>query len=169
MNCGHVGLLLFADICWNIAVSPAELQRMSRAWNELLERAGLQIAWQETAWCCSLRTVLRQPSPCLVLRLLVGRGNMASKHWENGSRSIRIPAAACVCVCQSAGVESCVCSRLFCVVCVWLSHPPTPHRDEHGCIAGVLPGPTRVTSDGQLVRLVLSCVVKLSSGRVQHG
>ena len=33
------------------------------------------------------------------------------------------------------------------VVCVmWLSHPRLLHRDGHGCVVGVLPGPARVTS-----------------------
>ena len=41
----YMGLLLFADNCWLIAMSPAELKRMARAWNELLEKAGLRIAW----------------------------------------------------------------------------------------------------------------------------
>ena len=36
-----MGLLLFADNCWLVAVSPAELKCMARAWNELLEKAGL--------------------------------------------------------------------------------------------------------------------------------
>ena len=51
---GHyVGLLLFADNCWLIAMSPAELRCMARAWNELLLRAGLRIAWKEDVWCTS--------------------------------------------------------------------------------------------------------------------
>ena len=31
-------LLLFADKCWIIAMSPAELRDMARVWNELLEK-----------------------------------------------------------------------------------------------------------------------------------
>ena len=51
---GHyVGLLLFADNCWLIAMSPAELRCMARAWNVLLVRAGLRIAWKEAPWCTS--------------------------------------------------------------------------------------------------------------------
>ena len=39
--------------CWLIATSPAELRCMARAWNELLVRAGLRIAWKEAVWCTS--------------------------------------------------------------------------------------------------------------------
>ena len=41
----HTGLLLFADNCWLIEMPPSELKCMARAWNELLEKAGLTIAW----------------------------------------------------------------------------------------------------------------------------
>ena len=42
-----MGLLLFADNCWIIAMSSAELQRMARAWNDPpKKKAGLRIAWQ---------------------------------------------------------------------------------------------------------------------------
>ena len=44
-----MGLLLFADNCWLIVVSPAELKCMARAWNELLEKAGRE----EAVWCSS--------------------------------------------------------------------------------------------------------------------
>ena len=44
-------LLLFAGNCWLIAKPPAELKCMARAWNELLEKAGLRIAWKEAVWC----------------------------------------------------------------------------------------------------------------------
>ena len=47
MGESYMELLLFADNCWLIAMSPAELTRMARAWNELLEKAGLRIAWEE--------------------------------------------------------------------------------------------------------------------------
>ena len=51
--CGnYMGQMLFANNCWPIAMSPAELKWMARAWNELLEKAGLRIAWRE-AVCCS--------------------------------------------------------------------------------------------------------------------
>ena len=53
MGEGYMGLLLFADDCWIIAMSPAELECMARAWNELLEKAGLRIAWEEAVWCSS--------------------------------------------------------------------------------------------------------------------
>ena len=51
---GHyVGLLLCADNGWLIAMSPAELECIARAWNELLGKAGLRIAWEEAVWCTS--------------------------------------------------------------------------------------------------------------------
>ena len=50
---GNMGLLLFADNCWIIAMSPAEIKCMARAWYELLEKAGLRIAWGEAVWCSS--------------------------------------------------------------------------------------------------------------------
>ena len=40
---GYLGLLLFAGICWIIAMSAGELQTMARAWNELLESSGLDV------------------------------------------------------------------------------------------------------------------------------
>ena len=49
----HVALLLFADNCWLTALSPAELRCVGRAWNELLVRAGLRIAWKDAVWCTS--------------------------------------------------------------------------------------------------------------------
>ena len=48
-----MGLLLFTDNCWIIAMSPAEFKCMARAWNELLEKAGLRIEWEEAVWCSS--------------------------------------------------------------------------------------------------------------------
>ena len=36
---------------WIIATSPAELQCTAQAWNGLLKRAGLRVAWQEACWC----------------------------------------------------------------------------------------------------------------------
>ena len=54
MGESYMGLLLFADNGWLIAMSPAELtSRMARAWNDLLEKAGLRIAWEEAVWCSS--------------------------------------------------------------------------------------------------------------------
>ena len=49
----YMGLLLFADSCWLIATSPAELRCMARAWNELLVCAGLRIVLKEPVWCTS--------------------------------------------------------------------------------------------------------------------
>ena len=49
----YMRLLLFADSCWLIAMSPAELRCMACAWNELLGKAGLRIAWKEAPWCTS--------------------------------------------------------------------------------------------------------------------
>ena len=59
---GHyVGLLLFADNCWLVAMPPAELRCVALAWNELLVRAGLRMAWKEAVWCTSAPlTVWRQ-------------------------------------------------------------------------------------------------------------
>ena len=53
MGEGYTGLLLLTDNYWIIAMSPAELKCMARAWNELLEKAGLRIPWEEAAWCSS--------------------------------------------------------------------------------------------------------------------
>ena len=36
-----MGMLLFADKCWTIAMTPAELRDMARVWNELLEKSRL--------------------------------------------------------------------------------------------------------------------------------
>ena len=72
-------LLLFADDCWIIVTSPAELRCMARAWNELLERAGLRIAWQEAVWCPSA-PVWKQLSLYLTLRLPVGGGKDNEKN-----------------------------------------------------------------------------------------
>ena len=47
VNGGYLGLPLFADSCWIVAMSAAELPRMARAWNELLKKAGLRIARPE--------------------------------------------------------------------------------------------------------------------------
>ena len=44
---GYLGLLLFADNCWIIALSVAELQTMARVWYEFLKQAGLHIDWEE--------------------------------------------------------------------------------------------------------------------------
>ena len=48
---GYLGLLLFADNCWIIEMSPGDLQTMARAWNELRTASGLQIDWGEAVWC----------------------------------------------------------------------------------------------------------------------
>ena len=53
MGGNYMRLLLFADNCWLIAMSPAELRCMACAWNELLGKAGLRTAWKEAAWCTS--------------------------------------------------------------------------------------------------------------------
>ena len=41
----------YADNCWIIAMSAAELQTMASAWNNLLRQAGLQIDWRDAVWC----------------------------------------------------------------------------------------------------------------------
>ena len=51
MGGSYLGLLLFADNCWIIAMSIAELQTMASAWNSLLRQAGLDIDWSEAVWC----------------------------------------------------------------------------------------------------------------------
>ena len=48
----HTGLLLFADNCWLIGMSPGELQTMARGWKEL-RAAGLHIDWGEAVWCAT--------------------------------------------------------------------------------------------------------------------
>ena len=40
MGSSCLGLLLFADTCWIVAMSPGKLQTFSRAWNELLQSGG---------------------------------------------------------------------------------------------------------------------------------
>ena len=55
---GYLGLLLFADNCWIIAMSTGELQTMARAWNELLKSSGLQIDWGEALWCSTAQDSL---------------------------------------------------------------------------------------------------------------
>ena len=45
LGSGYLGLLLFADNCWIIAMSPGELQTVASAWNELF-----QIIWTTNCW-----------------------------------------------------------------------------------------------------------------------
>ena len=45
MGSRYLGLLLFADNCWIVAMSPGELQTMATAWNEQLKSSGLHIDW----------------------------------------------------------------------------------------------------------------------------
>ena len=54
----YLGLLLFADHCWIIAMSPGELQMMARAWIELLKSSGLRIDWREAVWCSTAQDSL---------------------------------------------------------------------------------------------------------------
>ena len=44
-----MGVYFFATT----ATSPAELKCMARAWNELLDKPGLRIGWEEAVWCSS--------------------------------------------------------------------------------------------------------------------
>ena len=60
MGGNYMGFLLFADNCWHIAMSPAELKCMDRAWNELLEKAGLRIAWKRPCGARLPQTVWRR-------------------------------------------------------------------------------------------------------------
>ena len=53
-----MGLLLFADNCWLIGMSVAELQTMSREWYEFLKQAGLIIDWSEAVWCTTAQDIL---------------------------------------------------------------------------------------------------------------
>ena len=39
---GYLGPLLFADSCWLMGMSVADLQTMAREWYELLKQAGLK-------------------------------------------------------------------------------------------------------------------------------
>ena len=55
---GILVFLLFADTCWIIAILPGELQTVTRAWNELLKAAGLQIDWGEAVWCSTAQDSL---------------------------------------------------------------------------------------------------------------
>ena len=48
---GYLGLLLFADNYWIIALSVVELQTMARVWYEFLKQAGLHIDWREAVLC----------------------------------------------------------------------------------------------------------------------
>ena len=50
--------MLFADSCRKIAMSYAELQRMARVLDELLQDAGFRIVLQEAVWCCSTTDTL---------------------------------------------------------------------------------------------------------------
>ena len=77
----YLGLLLFAHNCWLIAMSPAELKSMARAWNEPLEKAGLRIARQPL-------TVWRQKLWWRTRWSLEGRENEVSKPWVRGSHSM---------------------------------------------------------------------------------
>ena len=46
------GVTALRDNCWLTAMSPS-VRCVARAWNELLVRAGLRIAWKEAVWCTS--------------------------------------------------------------------------------------------------------------------
>ena len=54
----YLGLLLFADSCWNIAMSQRELQTVARAWNELVKASGLQGDCGEAVWCSTAQDSL---------------------------------------------------------------------------------------------------------------
>lgn len=47
----YLGLFLFADNCWIIAMSITDLQTMANARNDFLIQAGLHIDWSEAVWC----------------------------------------------------------------------------------------------------------------------
>ena len=56
---GHPGCGILRDVPIQVlsarinAMSLDELQIMARAWNGLLQQAGLHIAWTEAVWCYS--------------------------------------------------------------------------------------------------------------------
>ena len=77
-----MGLQLFADNCWLIAMSPPELKCMARAWNELLEKAGLRIAWKKAVRCTSAPDSLE--ATIVVDDTVIGRENKVSKPWVRG-------------------------------------------------------------------------------------
>ena len=56
---GHMGLFLFADNCWTIGMSTAELLTMASAWNELLRRVGLHIDWGDAVWCTTAQDCIK--------------------------------------------------------------------------------------------------------------
>ena len=58
VGAGYLGLFLFADNCWIISMSVAELQTMAREWCELLKQAGLHIDWGEAVWCTTAQDAL---------------------------------------------------------------------------------------------------------------
>ena len=70
-------LLLFADNCWLIAVSPAELKCMARAWNELLEKTGRE----EAVWCSSAPDSLEA-------KILVGDTVITRRTREQGFKAL---------------------------------------------------------------------------------
>ena len=65
MGEGNMGLLRFADNCLIIAMTQAELKCVASAWNELLEKVGLRIAWEEAVGVRQHLTVCRRYSRCL--------------------------------------------------------------------------------------------------------
>ena len=66
-------------------MSSAELQRMARAWNDLLKQAGLRIAWQEAVWCWSAADNLEAAITVSDVGITRRSRNMISKRWECGS------------------------------------------------------------------------------------
>ena len=55
---GYLGLILFADNCWLIGMSVAQLQTMAREWYELVKQAGLNIDWSDAVWCTTAHDIL---------------------------------------------------------------------------------------------------------------
>ena len=83
MDGPYLGLRLYADSCYMIAISPAELRNMARAWKELMQQAGLLLAWQEAVWCCSATDGLEpQSSVADVENTRRKRRRRFSRHWE---------------------------------------------------------------------------------------
>ena len=62
-----------------------ELPRMARAWNDLLEKVGLRVAWQEALWCCSATDTPDATITVSEVEMTRRSRNMASRHWRYGS------------------------------------------------------------------------------------
>ena len=82
---GYMALLLFADNCWIIGMSAAELQTMARAWSDLLKQAGLQIdwGWGEAVWCTTAQD-------CLLGSIAVSETAIMRRTREEGFKALGV-------------------------------------------------------------------------------